>query len=542
MDSPIERTSDVQRWRAVRGRAVRRGLVAVVATLAAACSSDGQSTSSETGSEPAAPAATVAATPAPPPSTAAATSMPAATDTDPPTTPAATSEPGTTASTAASTTTEPAARTVESGYECPTAAAPSPDAPVDVTFWHVQTGTTGELIDTLAAEYTAAHPEVRINSLYQDPQVAFVPAVSSGQLPDLISAVNANFMQLAIDSNVVLPMGACLAANDVDMSDFLPRMLGATTKEGEVWALPFFHTEIMLFYNASAFEAAGLDPTRPPTTLDELHEMSKQIVASGYTRHGVSWGPNSAVLQTLFSTSSRPFVDQDNGRSGRATELTIGDETGLRAFTKLQEMVADGTAITNVDRFQGLLSIGSKDVAMTIANSYDLTAIQEAMSAQSFPGVTGGLTAMPSLTAGGNGVADVRGESLFLVDNAGPARADAAYRFALWLTEPAQQARLHVTGNSVPVRASTADDPAVVEYWQREPLARVAFDDLAAPGSPPGGGGAILGQPLQVNDLVTEAWTAAAVPGADAAAILDQLVADANAVIAEYNARAEVGG
>ena len=373
--------------------------------------------------------------------------------------------------------------------------------------------------------------------------MAFVPAVTSGELPDLISAVNTNFMQLAIDSKVVLPMGACVAANDVDVSDFLPRMLGATSKEGELWALPFFHTELVLYYNPLAFEAAGLDPARPPGTLDELHEMSKQIVASGYTAHGVSLTPNSAVLQTLSSKSSLPFVDQDNGRRGPATRLMIGDGAGLPAFTKLQEMVADGTATTVIDRNDALLALGSRDAAMAIgALSYDLTAINEAVSVQGFPGVGLGVATMPSLTVSDAGAADIRGESLFLVDGADPAKVDAAYRFALWLTEPAQQARLHVEANSVPVRASTADDPSVVEYWQTQPLARVAFDDLRSPGDAPGGSGAILGQPLAVNDLVTEAWIAASAPGADAPAILDQLVADADAVLADYNALAEVGG
>ena len=174
--------------------------------------------------------------------------------------------------------------------------------------------------------------------------------------------------------------------------------------------------------------------------------------------------------------------------------------------------------------------------------SYDLTAINEAVSVQSFPGVGLGVATMPSLTVSDAGAADVRGESLFLVDGADPAKVDAAYRFALWLTEPAQQARLHVEASSVPVRASTADDPSVVEYWQTQPLARVAVHDLRSPGAPPGGGGAILGQPLAVNDLVTEAWIAASAPGADAAAILDQLIADANAVMADYNALAEVDG
>ena len=94
----------------------------------------------------------------------------------------------------------------------------------------------------------------------------------------------------------------------------------------------------------------------------------------------------------------------------------------------------------------------------------------------------------------------------------------------------------------MPVRASTANEPSVAQYWQTQPLARVAFDDLRSPTTPPGGGGAILGQPLAVNDLVTAAWTAASAPGADAQTILDRLIADADGVIAEYNALAEVGG
>jgi ABC-type glycerol-3-phosphate transport system substrate-binding protein len=222
--------------------------------------------------------------------------------------------------------------------------------------------------------------------------------------------------------------------------------------------------------------------------------------------------------------------------------LTIDDETGLQAFTTLQEMVADGTATTTTDRFQALLAVGSRDAAMAVAQAYDLTAIQEAVAVQEFPGVELGMARLPSVTDGGGGAADVRGEALYLVDGPDPAKVRAAYEFALWLTEPAQQARLHVGMNSVPVRASTADEPSVLDYWEELPLARLAFDDLAAPGAPPGGGGAILGQPLEVSSLVSEAWIEATRPGADAAAILEQLVADANAVIADYNRRAEVGG
>src|SRR5262249_17859245 len=156
----------------------------------------------------------------------------------------------------------------------------------------------------------------------------------------------------------------------------------------------------------------------------------------GYTHHGVAWVPNQGILSQLMSKAGHTLVDHNNGRTGRATHLTIDDPVGLKAFTMLREMVADGNAIVAADDGTGLLALGSKDVAMVVGSSADnLGNILKAGSEQSFPGVELGVAPLPTLAVSDNGGSNFRGSPLYIMKGKDPAKVEAAYRFSEWLTE-----------------------------------------------------------------------------------------------------------
>ena len=48
--------------------------------------------------------------------------------------------------------------------------------------------------------------------------------------------------------------------------------------QGKTWGIPFQRSTIVMYYNKDAFRDAGLDPTQPPATWDELVSMGKQLV------------------------------------------------------------------------------------------------------------------------------------------------------------------------------------------------------------------------------------------------------------------------
>ena len=89
----------------------------------------------------------------------------------------------------------------------------------------------------------------------------------------------------------------------------------------------------VLFYNKAMFEEAGLDPDRPPITLEELRDYSQQIVDSGAATYGIALdaGANSGgawFLEQWFARAGLPYADNDNGRTARATQVLFDTPEG----------------------------------------------------------------------------------------------------------------------------------------------------------------------------------------------------------------------
>ena len=88
--------------------------------------------------------------------------------------------------------------------------------------------------------------------------------------------------------------------------------------------MPFNVSNPILYYDKNAFRAAGLDPEKPPTTLDEVKADAQKIKDAGYeTGFGLKLNPWyleqwSAKANTLLRRQrERPVVAGDRG--GRST-------------------------------------------------------------------------------------------------------------------------------------------------------------------------------------------------------------------------------
>jgi ABC-type glycerol-3-phosphate transport system substrate-binding protein len=102
-------------------------------------------------------------------------------------------------------------------------------------------------------------------------------------------------LQLLADSKTIVPVQSCVDEEHYDLSDYTPRAISYYTIQGALQGMPFNLSMPVLYYNKAAFRAAGLDPDKPPATLDELRDVSQKIVASGYSKFGIAFdtGPSS---------------------------------------------------------------------------------------------------------------------------------------------------------------------------------------------------------------------------------------------------------
>ena len=106
---------------------------------------------------------------------------------------------------------------------------------------------------------------------------------SAGDRPNLVQMPEYT-LQLLADSDTVVPVQSCVNADDYSLDDFLPRATAYYTLRGALQGMPFNLSNPVLYYNKATFAKAGLDPEKPPVSLDELRADSEKIVDSGAAR------------------------------------------------------------------------------------------------------------------------------------------------------------------------------------------------------------------------------------------------------------------
>ncbi len=415
--------------------------------------------------------------------------------------------------------------------------------PVPVTFWYQAQGSAQQSVAELIDDFNTSQSDVRVTGslvpTYQELFLKWRASLGGGVRPDLVQ-LEETTVQSMVDSHSSVPVGACVKADHYDTSDFLPRAIEYYTLDGQLQAMPWNVSNPVLFYNRAAFRDAGLDPDKPPRTLDEVRAYSQQIVDRKVATHGIALKVLPYYVEFWLAKAGQTYVDHANGRDGRATAATLDNPTGRAIYTWWHDMVRDGLAL---DVGPGpdpdhLFAIGTKDAAMTIEASGTIGAILSVLSSGQYPGVEIGVGQLPGVQAGGG--VPVGDGALWISKASSAARTAAAWRFVKWLDEPAQQARLHVEAGYVPIRKSAVHDPAGQELWVEMPMYRVAYDQLEAGESSAAASGSVIGDYQGVRDAVVDSivrMLTKNVPPADAVADAQRI---ATQRIEAYNQR--VGG
>jgi sn-glycerol 3-phosphate transport system substrate-binding protein len=311
--------------------------------------------------------------------------------------------------------------------------------------------------------------------------------------------------------------------------------------------MPFNISNPVLFYNKKMFAAAGLDPEKPPVSLDDLRTDSEAIVSSGAATYGLALdsGFDSGggwYIEQWFAKAGEFYADNQNGRTARATKVLYNNAAGQSLLTSMQSLLNDGLAVNVGDNAGGIdnllkLADNSQPAAMTIATSAAIGGVLTVLAGGQFPQISAddvGVGAMPG--PGGKPGALVGGASLWVVDTGDDARTAAAWDFITYLTAAQQQSEWSAATGYVPVRTDALTLDPLSTTMATDPRFEVAYDQLLASPDVPTSVGPIVG-PLREVRTVTAQGVAAIFNGADVASTLAASAAQADALIADYNSR-----
>ena len=432
---------------------------------------------------------------------------------------------------------------------CPVDALDDAGGPVEITFWHGLNTDNEDAINRVTDEYNASQDRVRVTAQNQGGYGETVDKYfQSGQdsRPDLVMFPE-YMVQRTVDSDSVVPVGACIEASGLDTSQFQRSALAAYSAGGVQWGMPFNVSNPVLYYNRSMFEAAGLDPDRPPQSLAELREHSQAIVDSGAAAYGIALDTGSDsgggwFLEQWFANAGEFYADNGNGRLAPATRVLYDGPAGVELLTYVQQLIQDGLAYNVGDNAGGSdnflkLADQSEPAAMTIGTSAALGTIVTVVDGGLIPGITGediGVGPLPG--PGPVPTALIGGASLYVVADHGDATTAAAWDFVAYLVSPEVQSLWATLTGYVPMRFDALEIDPVATVYAQDPRFRVAYDQLV--GSPDDYAlqGPILGPQREVR-AVTARAVADIFAGADVQQALSAAAQQANALIADYNAR-----
>jgi sn-glycerol 3-phosphate transport system substrate-binding protein len=429
--------------------------------------------------------------------------------------------------------------------KCPVGAAKKASGkPVEITFWHAMTRENEATLQQLTDEFNSSQRDVKVTLVAQGSYIdlfnKYRAALGSGDVPDLVQLED-TALQSAIDSQSVLPAAACVKADKYSLKDFVPRTIDYYSVKNTLYGMPFPVSNPVFLYNKQAFEKAGLDPDKPPATLDEIKADAQKIVDAGITKSGYSIKLDPWYLEQWESKAGRPFVNNGNGRTSRATKAIFDNPTGVEIATWLKDMVDSGLAINTGQpegNIENLLAIGNDNAAMTIDSTAVLGTVRTVLGSGQFPNVTIGVGPMPG-PAGKGGVL-VGGAALYIAKDSAAEQQDAAWQFMKFLLEPENQATWSVGTGYIPVRRSATKLPAIEQLWVEEPGFKVAYDQLVTGVENTATAGPVIGPYQAVRDAVIAQLESLLTQGKAPKAAVKDAAEKGTAAIEEYNSR--VGG
>jgi multiple sugar transport system substrate-binding protein len=400
------------------------------------------------------------------------------------------------------------------------AVASAAPAPVTLTLRYCWGG-EGEVkaMEKVIQAWNGAHPEIQVKGISGNIKTEEIAAaVAGGAPPDMVIMCDNGAIAGFAHDKVIMPLDDILTKIGADMSDIIPASLKWTQYQGKQYGLPFGQDTWGLYYNTDMFTAAGLDPTKPPKTPDELWDYAAKLTKfnSDGSLKVAGFIPDDPD-RNLESTSNLfncQFYDE------AAKKITVNSPACVAWFNwykKWYDTYNKGNAMVNLISTRtggdaGLMQTGQ--LAMAIYGEWENGAAYLSANA---PQLKYDTAPIPAIDPDKYGAAFINGNAWFIPT--GSTNPEAAAKFGMYLMTDEPSKTMDIQNASVPQLKSLLTDSTLTAIpHQQTFLSLVNHKDAWT--TP------MISVYGQLKDGLGSALSAVTTSGADPQKALDDLAAD----------------
>jgi multiple sugar transport system substrate-binding protein len=339
------------------------------------------------------------------------------------------------------------------------AARPAAAQPVEIEYWQYTFAQRVQAIDELIKRFEAANPGIKVKHThvpYDDFRLKIAAAIPAGQGPDVVQLFY-GWLHDYLKAKLLQPLPAELFPAAEIERDFFP-LVRQMKVDGQYYAIPTAVRSLALFWNRKLMREAGLDPARPPQTLDELVEAAKKLTkrdpAGNLLQAGVALDMGGQDHHWLREVLIRQMGGQPYSADGRS--VAYNSPAGVRAATWYTDLAARHKVSQFGFLTDGVTAFRSGKAGFTIDGSFRLAA---------FDGQAGleyGVGELPTHEGKRSNFASywVNG----ITPKATGAKRDAAAKFLRFITTPAAMELWLEKVGELPARKAVAEQDAVKSH------------------------------------------------------------------------------
>ena len=193
----------------------------------------------------------------------------------------------------------------------------------------------------------------------------FTVAAPAGEGPDIIV--------IAHDQMPALVASGLAAEIDLGAkkADFLESSIKAFTYAGKLYGMPYAQENLGFFYNTE------LVPT-PPTTWQEVYDISKQLIADGKVEYGIVLGGTSYDAYPWMTSQGGYIFGVDANGDYNPADIGVGGEGMIRFGEMALQWVKDGVLSSNTDNTTAKSMFKDGNVAFFMNGPWEIKNLREA--------------------------------------------------------------------------------------------------------------------------------------------------------------------
>lgn len=344
---------------------------------------------------------------------------------------------------------------------------------VQIVFWHAMGGPLGRVMNDLIDRYNRSQESYFIKAIgmgsYDTLAKKILASLVAKEAPDIAQ----NYETLTkkfIKHNKIVCLDDFLASESEDIkSDIIPIMLENNTFNGKLYSFPFNKSVPVLYYNKDLFRKVGLDPDKPPSTLDELADYSRKITEyhqkPGEDKTIYGYGNSKANVWGFLNRNLQfggKIVNEEGNRS------FFDEDPSINALLSLQQMLYEGIAKEGqgFDHQNDFIAGKCGIIESSIVSKVYM---------ESSINFDFGVAALPAQKEKG---AIMAGTNINIFNNGDPRKIAGAWDFIKWFTSTEIGAEWSIRTTYMPVRKSSMQTEYFIKAQEKDANLKAPYIQL----------------------------------------------------------------